>query len=103
MGVRRSASGGEFDLSNPVGSFVDVVRRVVLEPVRFFAGAPRSGSLLNPLVFALICVVISAILSAVLVIAGVQQNPGFNPNPQNAIPSVFAPGSALLGLSLIHI
>ena len=98
MGVRRSASGGEFDLSNPVGSFVDVVRRVVLEPVGFFAGAPRSGSLLNPLVFALVCVVISAILSAVLVIAGVQQNPGFNPNPQNAIPSVFAPGSALLGI-----
>ena len=98
MSVRRSASGGEFDISNPVNSFVDVVRRVVLQPVRFFAGVPRSGSLLNPLVFALVCVLISAILSAVLVLAGVQQNPGFNPNPQNAIPSVFAPGSALLGI-----
>jgi hypothetical protein len=98
MGVRRSASGEEFDLSNPVGSFVGVVRGVVLQPVRFFAGVPRSGSVLNPLVFALVCVVISAILSAVLVIAGVQANPGFNPNPQNAIPSVFAPGSALLGI-----
>jgi hypothetical protein len=97
VSVRRSASGGEFDLSNPVNSFVDVVRRVVLQPVRFFAGVPRSGSLLNPLVFALVCVVISAILSAVLVLAEVQHNPGFNPNPQNAIPSVFAPGSALLG------
>jgi hypothetical protein len=43
-------------------------------------------------------VVISAILSAILVFAGVQQNPGFNPNPQNAIPSVFTPGSALLGI-----
>src|ERR687894_474452 len=98
MSVSRSASGGEFDISNPVNSFVDVVRRVVLQPVRFFAGVPRSGSLLNPLVFALVCVLISAILSAVLVLAGVQQNPGFNPNPQNAIPSVFAPGSALLGI-----
>src|SRR5918997_1521801 len=98
MGRSRSASGGEFDISNPVNSFVDVVRRVVLQPVRFFAGVPRSGSLLNPLVFALVCVLISAILSAVLVLAGVQQNPGFNPNPQNAIPSVFAPGSALLGI-----
>ena len=66
--------------------------------MRFFAGVPRSGSLLNPLVFALVCVVISAILSAILVFAGVQQNPGFNPNPQNAIPSVFTPGSALLGI-----
>jgi hypothetical protein len=61
-------------------------------------GGPRSGSLLNPLVFALVCVVVSAILCAVLVLAGVQQNPSFDPNPQNAIPSVFAPGSALLGV-----
>src|ERR671911_338343 len=98
MSIRRSASGGEYDLSDPVNSFVDVVRRVVLQPVRFFARVPRSGSLLNPLVFALVCVVVSAILSAVLVLVGVQQNPGFNPNPQNAIPSVFAPGSALLGI-----
>ena len=98
MGVRSSASGGEFDLSNPLNSFIEVVRRVVLQPVRFFAGVPRTGSLLSPLVFALVCVVISAILSAVLVIAGVQQNPGFNPNPQNVLPSIFAPGSALLGI-----
>jgi hypothetical protein len=98
MGMSRSGSGGEFELSNPLDSFVDVTRRVVLQPVRFFSGLPRSGSLLDPLVFALVCVVISAILSAVLVLTGVQQNPGFNPNPQNAIPSVFAPGSALLGI-----
>jgi hypothetical protein len=98
VGVRSSASGGEFDLSNPLNSFIEVVRRVVLQPVRFFAGVPRTGSLLSPLVFALVCVVISAILSAVLVIAGVQQNPGFNPNPQNVLPSIFAPGSALLGI-----
>lgn len=97
MGMSRSGSGEEFEFSNPVGSFVDVARRVVLQPARFFAGVPRSGSLLNPLVFALVCVVVSAILSAVLVLTGVQQNPGFNPNPQNAIPSVFAPGSAILG------
>jgi hypothetical protein len=98
MGVRRSAAGGEFDLSNPVNSFVDVVRRVVLQPGRFFAAVPRSGPLLNPLVFALICIVISAVLSAVLVLTGVQRNPGFNPNPQNAFPSVFAPHSALLSI-----
>ena len=98
MGMSRSGSGEEFEFSNPVGSFVDVARRVVLQPARFFARVPRSGSLLNPLVFALVCVVESAILSAVLVLAGVQQNPGFNPNPQNAIPSIFAPGSAILGV-----
>ncbi len=98
MGVGRSASGGEYELSNPVNSFVDVVRRVVLGPVRFFAGLPRSGTLLNPLVFALICIVISALLSGLLVLTGVQQNPGFNPNPQNAIPSTFAPTSALASI-----
>ena len=98
MGVGRSSSGGEFEFSNPVGSFVDVVQRVVLGPVRFFAGLPRSGTLLNPLVFALICIVISALLSGLLVLTGVQQSPGFNPNPQNAIPSTFAPASALASI-----
>jgi hypothetical protein len=103
MGRGRSTSGGEFELSNPVNSFLDVVRRVVLQPVRFFAGLPRSGALLNPLLFGLICIVISAILSAVLVLAGVQENPGFNPNPQNALPSVFTPGSALASILLAPI
>jgi hypothetical protein len=103
MGVGRSEAGGEFDLSNPVNSFLDVVRRVVLQPVRFFAGLPRSAALLHPLLFALICIIISAILSAVLVLAGVQENPGFNPNPQNALPSVFTPGSALASILLAPI
>jgi hypothetical protein len=94
----RPVSGGEFELSDPVNSFFDVVRRVVLQPVRFFAGLPRSGALLNPLLFALICIVISAILSALLVLVGVQPNPGFNPNPQNAIPSTFAPTSAIASI-----
>ena len=69
MGVRRMA--GDYDLSNPVESFVDTVRRVVLQPVGFFAGLPRSGSLLNPLIFALICTEISAILGGILRLAGV--------------------------------
>ena len=70
MGVRRT-SGGDYDWSNPVQSFVDTVRRVVLQPVGFFAGLPRRGSLLNPLVFALICTEISAILGGILRLAGV--------------------------------
>jgi hypothetical protein len=98
MAASRSTPGGEFDLSNPVASFVDVARRVLLQPVRFFAAMPRSGPLLNPLVFAIICMEISALLSALLVLAGVQENPGFNPNPQNALPSVYTPGSALASI-----
>src|SRR5215208_1032140 len=69
MGIRRT-SGGDYDLSNPVESFADVVLRVVLQPVGFFAGLPRRGSLLNPLVFALICTEIAAILGGILSLAG---------------------------------
>ena len=70
MGNRRT-SGGDYELSNPLESFADVVRRVVLQPVGFFAGLPRRGSLLNPLVFALICTEIAAILGGILSLAGV--------------------------------
>jgi hypothetical protein len=70
MGIRRT-SGGDYDLSNPIESFADVVRQVVLQPVGFFAGLPRRGSLLNPLLFALICTEIAAIVGGILRLAGV--------------------------------
>lgn len=73
MGV-RSTSEGDYDLSNPLESFVDTVRRVVLQPVGFFAGLPRRGVLLSPLIFALICTEISAILGGVLRLAGVGED-----------------------------
>ena len=73
MGV-RSTSGGDYDLSNPLQSFLDTVRRVVLQPVGFFAGLPRRGVLLSPLIFALICTEISAILGGVLRLAGVGED-----------------------------
>jgi hypothetical protein len=66
MGAGRSSSGGEFELSNPVNSFVDVVRRIVLQPSAFFAGLPRQGSLLGPLVFALVCTEVSVLLVGLL-------------------------------------
>jgi hypothetical protein len=44
---------------------------VVLQPAGFFAGLTRQGSLLNPLIFALICTEISAILGGILRLAGV--------------------------------
>lgn len=100
MGVRRT-SGEEFSFSDPINSFVDVVRWVILQPARFFAALPRRGSLLNPLVFALICIEISAILGGLMVLVGTQQNPGFNPHPQNiGLPSLFAPGSPVVSIVL---
>jgi hypothetical protein len=73
MGVRASAraQGGDYDLSDPAGSFVDVVRRVAFRPAAFFAGLPRQGSLLSPLVFALICIEVSVILVGLLTFLGV--------------------------------
>ncbi len=66
MAFRTTSSGGDYDLSDPLNSFVDVLRRVVSQPASFFAGLPREGNFLNPLVFALICIEISAILVGLL-------------------------------------
>ena len=95
---------GDYNLSHPINSFVDVARRVVLQPVRFFAGLPRDRNFVSPLLFALICIEISTILGWLLVISGVGTSPGFNPNPQNAgLPSVVAPGSLLASIILAPI
>ena len=62
----RTTPGGDYDLSDPVNGFVDIVRRVVLQPSAFFAGLPRQGSLVGPLVFALICIEVSVFLVGLL-------------------------------------
>src|SRR3712207_9393126 len=71
MTSRATTLGGDYNLSDPVNSFVDVVRRVAFQPAAFFAGLPRQGSLLNPLVFALICIEISVILVGLLTLIDV--------------------------------
>ena len=87
--------------SEEAAGFVDVVRRVVLRPVEFFASLPRGGNLLNPLLFALICTEISAVLGWLLVLVGVGSGPGVNPNPQNlGLPSILTPGSPVVSVIL---
>ena len=71
MASRTTTSGGDYDLSDPLNSFVDVVRRVILQPRAFFAELPRQGSLLGPLVFALVCIEISVLLVGLLTFLGV--------------------------------
>lgn len=66
MASRTTTPGGDYDLSDPINSFVDVVRRVVFQPAAFFGGLPRQGSFLGPLVFALICIEISVVLIGLL-------------------------------------
>jgi hypothetical protein len=65
-----ASAGGEFDYRDPVQSFVVTVRRLVLEPVAFFRGMNRQGDFVNPLVFAIICWEISAIIGGFLGVLG---------------------------------
>jgi hypothetical protein len=109
MSVRTTSGGGDYNLSDPINSFSDAVRRVVLRPTTFFAELPRRGNLAGPLVFALICIEISAILGVILgelfLLFGVgSQNPGFNSNPQNLwFPSIFAPGVPVVSIIIAPI
>jgi hypothetical protein len=52
--VSGGASGGEFNYSDPVQSFMNTVRNVVTAPVGFFRGIRREGDFVNPLIFAII-------------------------------------------------
>lgn len=49
-----------FDRANPLTSFVRTVREVLFEPVGFFRRLPRVGMSWSPVVFALVCSLISA-------------------------------------------
>ncbi len=59
-------AGGEFDYKDPIQSFVVTVRRLVLEPANFFRAIRRRGDFINPLVFALICTLVSAVLGGII-------------------------------------
>src|SRR5688500_11247667 len=69
-GTRPRVSGGasnvEFDYSDPVQSFINAVRSVVTAPADFFRGIRRQGDFVNPLIFAIICYEVSAILDVLL-------------------------------------
>jgi hypothetical protein len=87
------AAGGEFNYQDPVQSFISTVQRVVLQPVDFYRGILRRGDFLNPLIFAIICYVVSAILGGLIALAF--GNRGFGGFIGNI---VFAPIGAAIGL-----
>ena len=62
MSAGNNFGGREFDVSEPVDSFVETVRGVLLTPREFFSGISTSGSLKNPLIFGLVCLFVSALL-----------------------------------------
>jgi hypothetical protein len=63
------AASGEFTYQDPVQSFISTVQRVVLQPVDFYRGMLRRGDFINPLIFAIICYEVSAILGGIIALA----------------------------------
>jgi hypothetical protein len=97
-------SGGEFDYSDPVQSFINAVRSVVTAPVGFFRGIRREGDFMNPLIFALICYEVSAILSGLLGLVGVFGGRGFGSFLVSLIVApIFAAIGLFIGAGILHL
>lgn len=60
-GPSAGGSGSEFDLSDPVNSFIRVTRAVISDPVGFFRALPPRGGFVGPLAFAAVCSVLATI------------------------------------------
>jgi hypothetical protein len=60
--VSGGATGGDFDYRQLVPSFIATVREVLFNPVNFFRSIRREGDFLNPLLFAIICSLITSII-----------------------------------------
>ena len=64
--IPLAAYFGDYRFSHPLGSFVEIVRRTVFRPAGFFAGIPRRGNFVGLLLFALICLEVSAVLGELI-------------------------------------
>ena len=62
----RGVSGGDFDYRELIPSFVQTVRDVLFDPVNFFRSIRREGDFLNPLIFAIICALITGVIGGIL-------------------------------------
>lgn len=68
--IPETPIGHDFDLTRPVESFIPTARAVAFQPVAFFAAIPRQKGFANPLVFAIICAEVAAIIGGVLALTG---------------------------------
>jgi hypothetical protein len=95
-GPSRSAAATEFRYTDPVQTFIATVQAVVLRPVDFFRGILRQGDFINPLIFAIICYEVAAILGGLLRLVGLGAT---NQGLGGFIASIiFAPIFAAIGL-----
>lgn len=93
--------GGEFNLQDPINSFIGTVRALVVNPVGFFRGIPRQGDFVNPLVFTIICAVINGILGGIVnfLIALPSRNAGIGGGLGGLIGNIIlTPIGAVIGL-----
>jgi hypothetical protein len=93
--------GAEFNLQDPVNSFISTVRALVLNPVGFFRDIPRQGNVVNPLIFVVICALVSGILSGFIgfLISLVSRSQGFGGALAGLIGGIIlAPIGALIAL-----
>jgi hypothetical protein len=80
------------------------VQAVVLRPVDFFRGILRRGDLINPLIFAIICYEVSAILGGLLRLIGIGANQGFGSFIASIILApIFAAIGLFIGAGILHL
>lgn len=99
-----SSPGGEFDYRDPVQSFIRMVRNVVTAPVRFFRGIIGHNGLVNPLIFAIICYEVAAILGGLLALVGISGQRGFGSFLASLILApIFATIGLFIGAGILHL
>jgi hypothetical protein len=97
-------TGGEFNYTDPVQSLISTVQRVVLQPVDFFRSISRQGDFINPLIFAIICYEVFAMLSGLLAVAGIGGQRGFGQFITSLILApIFAAIGLFIGAGILHL
>ena len=104
-GPSRSAAATEFRYTDPVQTFIATVQAVVLRPVDFFRGILRQGDVINPLIFAIICYEVAAILGGLLRLVGIgATNQGLGGFIASIILApIFAAIGLFIGAGILHL
>jgi hypothetical protein len=96
------AAAAEFRYTDPVQSFINTVQGVVLQPANFFSGILRQGDFINPLIFAIICYEVAAILGGIIAVAF--GNQGFGGFIGDVILApIFAAIGLFIGAGILHL
>ena len=100
----QSPAAAEFRYTDPVQTFIATVRSVVTTPAAFFRGILRQGDFVNPLIFALICYEVSAIIGGLLRLVGVGTDMGFGSYLVSIILApIFAAIGLFIGAGILHL